>query len=92
MQVSDAWYTLPNPYPEGQAVGAVKHTSTILNKATAQEVPLSEVRRAACTVQLTYQWILLASADVNECSSLFGQRCVDSSCQILAALNVSLQA
>ena len=43
MQVSDAWYTLPSPYPEGQTVGAVKHTSSILNAATSQEVPLSEV-------------------------------------------------
>ena len=44
-QIEDAFYFLPSPYPEGQTVGAVRHTSAILDKATGQEVPLSEVAR-----------------------------------------------
>ena len=43
LQIEDAFYFLPSPYPEGKTVGAVRHTSAILNKATSQEVPLSEV-------------------------------------------------
>ena len=44
LQTEDAFYFLPSPYPEGKAVGAVKHTSAILEQSTRREVPLSEVR------------------------------------------------
>ena len=43
LQTEDAFYFLPSPYPEGKAVGAVKHTSAILEQSTRREVPLSEV-------------------------------------------------
>lgn len=42
MQIEDAFYQLPNPYPEEQIVGVVKQTLSLVDE-TARQVPLSEV-------------------------------------------------
>lgn len=43
VQVEDALYFLPNPFPEDQLVGVTKQTLAIVDD-TNREVPLSEVR------------------------------------------------
>lgn len=42
MQVEDAFYFLPNPFPEGIMVGVVKQTLGLVDSSSRQ-VPLSEV-------------------------------------------------
>lgn len=42
VQIEDAFYQLPNPYPEQEIVGVVKQTLAVVDE-TDQQVPLSEV-------------------------------------------------
>lgn len=42
VQVEDAFYFLPNPFPEDKLVGVVKQTLGLVDSSTRQ-VPLSEV-------------------------------------------------
>ena len=48
LQVEDAMYFLPNPFPEESLVGVTKQTLAIVDD-TDREVPLSEVS-CCCTV------------------------------------------
>ena len=42
MQIEDAFYFLPNPFPEGKIVGVVKQTLGLVD-GSSRQVPLSEV-------------------------------------------------
>ena len=42
MQIEDAFYFLPNPFPEGNIVGVVKQTLGLVD-GSSRQVPLSEV-------------------------------------------------
>ena len=42
LQIEDAFYQLPNPYPEEEIVGVVKQTLAIVDES-GRQVPLSEV-------------------------------------------------
>lgn len=44
MQIEDAFYFLPNPFPEGNIVGVVKQTLGLVD-GSSRQVPLSEVHR-----------------------------------------------
>ena len=61
LQIEDAFYFLPSPYPEGKTVGAVRHTSAILDQATGREVPLSEV--GSLTSQALYPSMMSSSSN-----------------------------
>lgn len=42
LQIEDAFYHLPNPYPEEQIVGVIKQTLAVVDES-GRQVPLSEV-------------------------------------------------
>lgn len=44
LQIEDAFYFLPNPFPEGNIVGVVKQTLGLVD-GSSRQVPLSEVLR-----------------------------------------------
>lgn len=44
MQIEDAFYFLPNPFPVGNIVGVVKQTLGLVD-GSSRQVPLSEVHR-----------------------------------------------
>lgn len=62
MQIEDAFYQLPNPYPVEEVVGVVKQTLSLVDEAMRQ-VPLSEVlqgmygSRVICLLRLILKLI-----------------------------------
>ena len=50
LQIEDAFYQLPNPYPEDEIVGVVKQTLAIVDE-TGRQVPLSEVMQHTCAAK-----------------------------------------
>ena len=74
MQIEDAFYFLPNPFPAGNIVGVVKQTLGLVD-GSSRQVPLSEVHRylslshtMSCSLVWYLSWCLnygmLSSHDI----------------------------
>lgn len=82
MQIEDAFYFLPNPFPLGNIVGVVKQTLGLVD-GSSRQVPLSEVHRHLSQYVLFSYIISLLTFEL--CHVIFTRHTF--SCQIYVLLS-----